>query len=78
MAMSRTKSFLLHTQKNLWRRDTQHDLTVIDSEGEDRQPHAPLCWQQTCCSTLWGSEYELLWGRVAEQAGLSGSSTFVK
>lgn len=30
MAMSRTKSFLPHTQKNLWKRDMQRDLTVID------------------------------------------------
>lgn len=30
MAMSRTKSFLPHTQKNLWRTDIQHDLTVTD------------------------------------------------
>lgn len=31
MAMSRPKSFLPHTQKNLWRTDTQHDLNVINS-----------------------------------------------
>lgn len=36
MAMSRTKSLLPHTPKNLWRRDAQHDLNVIDSVGAGR------------------------------------------
>lgn len=36
MAMSRAKSFLPHTQTNLWRRDMQHDLTVMDSVGVGR------------------------------------------
>lgn len=31
MAMSRAKSFLPHTQKNLWRTDMRHDLNVINS-----------------------------------------------
>lgn len=34
--MSRAKSFLPHTQEELWRRDVQYDLTVSESAGAGR------------------------------------------
>lgn len=79
MAMSRTKSFLLHTQKNLWKRDMQHDLTVIDPgrAGRVLYPCSPVPAADVL-NTPWGSGYELPWTRVAEQAALSGSSASVK
>lgn len=79
MAMSGTKSFLLYTRKNLWKRDMQHDLTVIDPVRAGRvragSPMLP-CASSRCSEYSMG--YELPWTRVAEEAALSGSSASVK
>lgn len=79
--MSRIKSFLSHTQKSLWRRDIQHDLTVIDPVRVGRVRQAVPCCPVPAADFLnspWGSGCELPWAWVAEQAGLSGSSASVK